>query len=127
MYMFYITLKLHDLAIVLPQAQKEKRVAVRKLEQSDQKLHKIFGPDQLTALTRRSTRGLKWEIETVKKALKLRFVCGTAGYNEILSSGIPLPSARTLQERLQNISFQSGVLLSVFDYLKEKVCQNDML
>ena len=86
-----------------------------------QSLSKLFNKDQLDAMSRRSTRGLKWQPETVKKALRLRFSCGTTGYNELLKTGMPLPSVRTLQERMQEIDFSPGVLNTVFQYLATKV------
>lgn len=82
----------------------------------------MFNSDQLNAMTRRSTKGMTWEMETIKKALRLRFSCGSSGYNDVRSSGIPLPSIRTLQKRMQSIPFSPGVLPSVFQYLQEKVC-----
>lgn len=83
---------------------------------------KIFNKDQITALKRQTRRGMTWDNSTVKKALKLRFSCGTSGYTSVLESGIPLPSVRTLQRRLQGIDYEPGILTTVFRYLKAKVC-----
>ena len=92
------------------------------MQHQEKALKKMFNPDQLQALTRKSTKGMTWGIDTVKKALRLRFSCGSSGYTDVRSSGIPLPSIRTLQMRLQSIPFSPGVLPSVFQYLQEKVC-----
>lgn len=76
----------------------------------------------MAALSRKSTRGLPWQTDTIKKALKLRFSSGDTGYKEILNTAhLPLPSVRTLQEKLQHIDFKPGILTAVFDYLSTKV------
>lgn len=100
----------------------KKRQSDLKLQRLQKTFQKILNPDQLKALERKSTRGCKWESNTIKKALRLRFSCGTTGYNELIhSNGFPLPSVRTLQLRLQHINFEPGVLSSVFSYLQAKV------
>lgn len=84
-------------------------------------MEKLLNVDQMVALSR-NTRGLKWSNETVMKALKLRFSCGDTGYKDIISTGgLPLPSVRTLQEKLKHIDFRPGILSSVFNYLQTKV------
>lgn len=64
-------------------------------------LKNIFRADQIRALGRKSNAGYTWSEETVKHALKLRFSCGKRGYSHLLKSGYPLPSLRTLSERVQ--------------------------
>jgi hypothetical protein len=105
----------------LKQAKKEKRASDRKLKRHEDSLKRLFNPDQLAAMKRKSTRGMKWETSTVKKALKLRFSCGTTGYTDLLQTGMPLPSIRILQSRLQSIHFSPGILASVLSYLSTKV------
>lgn len=104
------------------QANRERLEAEKKLAQHEQSLKKLFNPDQLNALKRRSTQGMTWELSTVKKALQLRFSCGTAGYNHLLAQGQPLPSVSTLQKRMKTLPFAAGILRSVFNYMKPKVC-----
>ena len=88
-------------------------------------LQKLFNKDQLLALKKKqdkkSTKFMKWSNETITNALKLKFSCGNNGYKELLQQGFPLPSIRTLQRRLQNLKFDSGVLYEVFEFLKIKV------
>lgn len=84
-------------------------------------LKSILNPDQIEALKRKSTRGMKWSNSTLKKALKLKFSCGNSGYEEILKQNTPLPAVRTLQRRLENLKFDSGVLNEVFEFLHIKV------
>lgn len=61
---------------------------------------------------------MKWSNETIIKALKLKFQCGTSGYEEFLRQGLAYPSVRILQRKLQNLNFDSGILSEVFDFLK---------
>ncbi|EZA53771.1 hypothetical protein X777_06667 [Ooceraea biroi] len=61
----------------------------------------IFNDDQIRALVNKSNQGSKWSEKTIKKALRLKFSCGLNGYNELLGQRMPLPSVRTLQEKLE--------------------------
>ena len=83
----------------------------------------LFNPNQLCALSRKSTRGMAWDVGSIKKGMQLRFACGAKGYEVILQQGYPLPSARTIQRRMKNIAFHSGVLDNIFSYMKIKVFQ----
>jgi hypothetical protein len=88
-------------------------------------LKQLFNEDQVTILKRRSeeksSRFLKWSNETVVNALRLKFSCGGSGYEELLRQKLPLPSIRTLQRRLQNLNFDSGILDEVLKFLQTKV------
>lgn len=77
--------------------------------------------DQIEALLRGSSRGMFWSEETVETALKLKFACHNTGYNLLLQNKIPLPSIRTLQSRVSELKFGSGILTEIFDFLKIKV------
>ena len=61
-----------------------------KLQRQKAYLRKVFNDDQLVAMSRRSTKGMSWSLPTVKKALQLRFSCGTTGYNDLIEMGTPL-------------------------------------
>lgn len=117
MFSLYVT-------ILFFQAQKSLRKAQKKLSTCELAVKRVFNDDQISAMKRRSTRGMAWSAATVKKALRIRFSCGTSGYNHLISTGMPLPSIRTLQDRLKNICFMPGLLSSVFDYLHTKVTDN---
>lgn len=80
-----------------------------------------FHRDQIEALRRPSTRFRKWSNTTVTKALRLRFACGTTGYEELIKHHMPLPSLRTLRRRLENVHFEPGILHEVFEFLSIKV------
>ncbi|XP_043483545.1 uncharacterized protein LOC122512006 [Leptopilina heterotoma] len=61
----------------------------------------LFTEDQINHLIKQQRAGekskvTKWSNTTVKKALRLKFACGTAGYEELLKQGFPFPSRRTL-------------------------------
>jgi len=84
-------------------------------------LNSIFNNDQTEALSRKSTRFMKWSNPTICKALKIKFSCGNNGYEEVLKQKIPLPSQRTLRRRLQMLKFDSGILNEVFKFLEIKV------
>ena len=77
--------------------------------------------DQHTAPSRSGTQAMPWSDATVKKALQLKFTCGSTGYQMLLDQGQPPPSMRTLHRRLAFINFQSGILTDVFRYTKMKV------
>lgn len=55
------------------------------------------------------------------KAYKLKFACGTAGYEELLKANFPLPSMRTLSEKLENLKFKSGIINEVLEFMKIKI------
>lgn len=58
---------------------------------------------------------------TVIKALKLRFACGSSGYKELLKRGHPLPSLRTLNRKIKDLKFDSGLCEEMFEFLRIKV------
>ena len=86
-------------------------------------LWKLFASDQIEAMGRGGMRGVYWSTQTVKKALQLRFASGTTGYKMLLQQGHPFPSVRTLQRRMSNVNFQSGIIDDIFDSLSTKVSQ----
>lgn len=52
--------------------------------------------------------------------MRLKFVCGTNGYEKIIQQGIPLPNIRTLRRRLENFQFEPGLSEKMFEFLKNK-------
>ncbi|XP_018314209.1 uncharacterized protein, partial [Mycetomoellerius zeteki] len=90
-------------------------------------LKEIFNEDQIKALLTKKRRTRNWLNETIKRALRLRFTCGNNGYEELLQQKMPLPSLRTLQRRLEDLKFKSGISKEMFDFLQFKVSsfQND--
>lgn len=86
-------------------------------------LKQIFNDDQIEALERRSSRGHKWSNDTIKKALRLKFSCGSSGYQELLKEKLPLPCERTLRRKLESIQFEEGICDDIFKLLEDKVAQ----
>ena len=85
-------------------------------------LSKMLNEDQINALRMRYKRVPNWCNATLINAYKLRFDCGTAGYEEILRQGFPFPSVRTLTRKLENLKFLSGSsILEVFEFLRIKI------
>ena len=105
----------------LRQTQKTCTKLMKAKAKHEARVSRLFGNDQLRALARGGMRGVEWSTTTVKKALQLRFSCGASGYKLLLQQHYPLPSDRTLQRRMEKVSFQPGVLGQVFDFLKLKV------
>lgn len=85
------------------------------------KLKSFLNENQLSSLSVQNRRGFKWSNNTVQKALRLKFACGSVGYEELLAQHQPLPSLRTIRRKLQNISFQSGILDEVFKMMSIKI------
>lgn len=84
-------------------------------------LKQMLNDDQIEALMRPSSRGRMWSNDTIKKALRLKFSCGSAGYQELLKQKLPLPCERTLRRKLENIQFQEGICDDIFKLLEDKV------
>lgn len=82
---------------------------------------KVFRSDQCLAMKKKSMRFRKWSNQTVNEALGLKFTCGQSGYENVLYLNLPYPSIRTLQRRLENLKFESGILTEVFDFMKIKI------
>ncbi|KAF3698937.1 52 kDa repressor of the inhibitor of the protein kinase [Channa argus] len=73
-----------------------------RLDQIEKGLQKFLYEDQIRALslTKRSRRAV-WSPETILKARKIRRAVGTKGYEYLRDIGYPLPSYRTLCNRLE--------------------------
>lgn len=84
-------------------------------------INKIFNEDQLNLLSGKYKKIPKWCNSTLIKAYKLKFACGTAGYEELLKANFPLPSMRTLSEKLENLKFKSGIINEVLEFMKIKI------
>ena len=68
-------------------------------------IRRMLNRDQLEALILPSSRGKKWSADTLKKSFKLKFACGSAGYEELRKQNIPLQSQSTLRAALEKIGF----------------------
>ncbi|XP_039314224.1 uncharacterized protein LOC120359693 [Solenopsis invicta] len=81
---------------------------------------RVLTKNQIKLLTGKFKKVPNWDNETIKKALRYKFMCGRSGYEEI-SRDLPLPSLRTLRRRLENVKFTNGILEEIFDFLYIKV------
>ena len=115
--------KVKELKSELHRTKKDQKALLHRKMKQEATIRKLFGQDQLRALSRGGMRGINWATSTVKKALRLRFSCGASGYNLLLQQGYPLPSVRTLQRRMECVTFMPGILSQVFGYLGLKVSE----
>lgn len=81
---------------------------------------KFLNEDQIRALSRNNNHGNSWSAQTVKQGLKIKFACGTTGYETLRKIGYPLPSSRTLARRIQGLKFLPGILHEVIDVMRSK-------
>ena len=83
------------------------------------RLKTIFNEDQLN-LVRGESSKVVWSDETLQKALKLRLICGEAGYRELLRQNMPLPSSRSLRRAVKLSRFTKRFSEEVVEYLKNE-------
>ena len=96
--------------------QKEKEANSKVLEAA----RSIFREDQLKWLPKKSLRGYSWSNETIEEGLRWKLAFGTAGY-ELFVQKFPYPANRTLQEKLEKLKFEPGILTEVIIMMKDKV------
>nr|XP_054928945.1 uncharacterized protein LOC129385819 [Dermacentor andersoni] len=114
----------------LRQHHNESKNTVKKLQMQVRKLQKeatnfsrntkFLNEDQIRALSRNNNHGNSWSAQTVKQGLKIKFACGTTGYETLRKIGYPLPSSRTLARRIQGLKFLPGILHEVIDVMRSK-------
>jgi hypothetical protein len=92
----------------------------KKLSDMQQNVAKVFNSDQLQSLHNRS-RSTRWLPATVKKALQIRYACGSRGYEFLRSCGYPLPAYRTLSDKVQSLDMAPGVDIRLIDMLASKL------
>jgi len=68
-------------------------------------------------------KGNRWTNLQVKKALQLKFACGTTGYKLLLDQDYELPSISTLYKRSASFQFLPGIITEVFELLAIKAKQ----
>nr|XP_039261104.1 uncharacterized protein LOC120337406 [Styela clava] len=94
----------------------------QKISNMERNLKSCFNEDQIDALQRTfASKGNKWANETVMTALKVRCATGVKGYNFIRSLGYPLPSSRTLCNRVVNLKLAPGIQHTILDWMKIKM------
>ena len=86
-----------------------------------QNLKKFMNDDQVQCLRLASRRAARWSNETVKKALQIRCATGAQGYSHLVKEGYPLPSYRTLCEKVENAQFKPGLQRDIIEWLRVKL------
>jgi hypothetical protein len=81
-------------------------------------LKRFLNADQIKSLQLRSKKSARWSNETVKKSLQIRCATGTLGYIHLLKQGFPLPSYRTLCDRVEAAQFRPGLQRDVIEWLQ---------
>lgn len=86
----------------LQREAEEMKKRLYRLDRIEKGLQNFLYEDQIRALslTKRSRRAV-WSPETILKAQKIRSAVGTKGYEYLRELGYPLPSYRTLCNRLE--------------------------
>ncbi|XP_028328017.1 THAP domain-containing protein 1 [Gouania willdenowi] len=86
----------------LQKEAEEMKKRLYRLDRIEKGLHHFLYEDQIRALSlsKRSRRAV-WSPETIMKARKIRCAVGTKGYEYLREIGYPLPSYRTLCNRLE--------------------------
>jgi hypothetical protein len=85
-------------------------------------LSRFLNADQIDSLSRKAkSRGMRWTNSTLKKSLQIRCATGVKGYSHLIREGFPLPSYRTLCERIEKAQFEPGIQHNVLEWLQVKV------
>ncbi|XP_070830689.1 THAP domain-containing protein 2 [Chaetodon trifascialis] len=86
----------------LQKEAEEMKKRLYRLDRIEKGLQNFLSEDQIRtlSLTKRSRRAV-WSPETILKAQKIRSAVGTKGYEYLRELGYPLPSYRTLCNRLE--------------------------
>lgn len=97
--------------------QRQNAVLHTKLDGVTKKLQKFLHTDQIQQL--QGSRYGKWTSETIRTAIKIQTVTGKNGYEYLRTEiGYPLPSYRTLCERVETLKMVPGVQTDVMELLK---------
>nr|XP_029717053.1 uncharacterized protein LOC109428116 [Aedes albopictus] len=83
-------------------------------------LENTFNPDQVDILLYKRKQAKEWSDNTITESLKTKFVCGKQGYEHVRQK-YPLPTQRTLQKRMEDLNFDTGILDDVIELLKLKL------
>lgn len=64
---------------------------------------------------------MTWSVQTIRQAFQIRYICGAQGYEFIRSLHYPLPSYRTLCDRIQQAPFRPGIQADIIEWLQYKL------
>jgi hypothetical protein len=92
----------------------------RRLDTVTSRMQKIFSADQVEHLNGNKT--YPWSADTIKHALQMRAVMGKHGYEFMRkSAGYPVPSYRTLCERMENMPMAPGIQHDLMELLQSRL------
>jgi hypothetical protein len=87
--------------------ERKLRLACEKSANMKKNLSRFLNADQVDCLRNKiKSKGMRWSNNTVKKSLQIRCATGVKGYNHLIQEGFPLPSYRTLCERVEKAEFE---------------------
>lgn len=95
-----------------------------KLSKQTANLSAFLADDQkkfLQATPSSRNKGVVWTLQTIRQAFQIRYICGAQGYEFIRSLHYPLPSYRTLCDRIQTAPFRPGVQTDIIKWLQCKL------
>ena len=99
--------------------QRENIALKSKVNRLTKTCQKFLKPDQILHL--QGGRFGKWSSDTVRTALKIRTATGKNGYEFLRKDiGYPLPSYRTLCERVESLQMQTGIQTEILQLLQLK-------
>ena len=85
--------------------ERKLRLAYKQSAVMKKNLSKFLNGDQIDSLKHKTkSKGMRWSNHTMKKSLQIRCATGVKGYNHLIREGFPLPSYRTLCERVDGKS-----------------------
>ena len=112
--------RINELKAELRKRKRKCRAIMKSQAKQGAKMAMVFGKDQLEAMSRGGMSGVTWSSNTAKKALQIRFSCGSSGYKFLQEQ--QFPSERTFQRCMEKLAFQPEILWEAFDCLMLKVC-----
>jgi Transposase protein len=65
--------------------------------------------------------GIVWSTATIRTAFQIRFLTGVHGYHFVRGLGYPLPSYRTLCDRVQHAEFHPDIQYDIVSWLSDKI------
>ncbi len=87
-------------------------------------ISKFLNTDQIEKLKRPAgdkARNIIWSSDIIQRCLAIRSIVGRNGYEYLRKLKFPLPSYRTLCQRIQNAPFAPGIQHDVLQWLKLKM------
>ena len=95
-----------------------------KLASQTTNLRSFLADNQLNFLKAAPTtrnKGVVWSLKTIRQAFQMRYICGAQGYEFVRSLHYPLPSYRTLCDRIQQAPFRPGIQSDMIGWMECKL------